>query len=114
MSWGGVLGELDEERLEGARPESGDWLVLVGAANISTLKKSSNELKGIWGSTSMIWVDIKEERHGRGREIVRDLQVVVLVKEREGLAWLSQLRHPYRPNPESGRVTGSPQPDDWV
>ena len=46
-SWGGVLGELDEERLDGARPESGDWLLLVAAANISTLKKSSNELKGI-------------------------------------------------------------------
>lgn len=27
---------------------------------------------------------------------------VVLVKERGGLAWLSQLRHPYRLNPESG------------
>lgn len=51
MSWGGVmgevLGELDEERLDGARPESGDWLLVEGAANISTLKKSSNELKGI-------------------------------------------------------------------
>ena len=46
-SWGGVLGELDEERLDGARPESGDWLLLVAVANISTLKKSSNELKGI-------------------------------------------------------------------
>jgi len=47
MSWGGVLGELDEERLDGARRESGDWPLLVGAANMSTLKKSSNELKGI-------------------------------------------------------------------
>jgi hypothetical protein len=47
MSRGGVLGELDEERLEGAGPESGDWLLVVGAANISTLKKSSKELKGI-------------------------------------------------------------------
>lgn len=47
MFWGGVLGELDEERLEGARPESGDWPPVVGAANMSRLKKSSNELKGI-------------------------------------------------------------------
>jgi glutaredoxin len=46
VSWGGVLGELDEERLDGARPESGDWLLVDGAANISRLKKSSNELKG--------------------------------------------------------------------
>ena len=45
-SWGGVLGELDEERLDGARPETGDWLLVDGAANISRLKKSSNELKG--------------------------------------------------------------------
>jgi len=59
MSWGGVLGELDEERLDGARPERGDWLLLVGAANMSTLKKSSNELKGIWDSTSMIEVEVR-------------------------------------------------------
>jgi len=47
MSWGGVLGELDEERLEAARPGRGDWPLVDGAANISRLKKSSNELKGI-------------------------------------------------------------------
>ena len=35
---------------------------------------------------------------------------VVLVKEGgRRLAWLSQLRHPYRQNPKSERITGSPQ-----
>ena len=62
MSWGGVLGELDEERLDGARPESGDWLLFVAGANISTLKKSSNEVKGIWDSTSMVEVDVGSVR----------------------------------------------------
>jgi hypothetical protein len=112
MSWRGVLGELEEERLDGARPESGDWLLVVGAANISTLKKSSNELKGICDSTSMVWVDIQEERRdGLQREDVQESDGVVLVKGRERLAWLSQLRHPYRLNPECRRITGSPQPD---
>ena len=53
----------------------------------------------------MIWVDIKEEKDGCASIWV------VLVGERERLAWLSQLRHPYRLNPESG---GSPQPTNLV
>ena len=53
----------------------------------------------------MIWVDIKEGKDGCASIWV------VLVGERERLAWLSQLRHPYRLNPESG---GSSQPSNLV
>ena len=83
MSWGGVLGELDEERLDGARPESGDWLLLVGAANISTLKKSSNELKGIWDSTSMIEADVGSGEEMRNCWWWGDLQGPCVVGEGE-------------------------------
>ena len=44
--------------------------------------------------------------------MVQDLCAVVLVKGRERLAWLSQLRHPYPAKSGGGRITGSPQPDD--
>jgi len=61
----------------------------------------------------MIWVDIKEERRDGSRAgDVQDLDALGEGEGRERLAWLSQLRHPYRPNPVSGRVAGSPRPDD--
>ena len=68
---------------------------MVGAANISTLKKSSNEVKGICDSTSIVWVDIQEgRRYGLQTGDVQVSDVDVLEEGRERLAWLSQLRHP--------------------
>jgi hypothetical protein len=55
----------------------------------------------------MIWADIpKEKREGVVGKIRKTCMGFELVEERERLAWLSQLRHPYRLNPEGGRVLG--------